>query len=214
MPSITATANDIWQVRIEGRQEGQDVFNVLHFSSLNGDTDVLTNLLTAILQCFITTLLPKMSSQYKFQRIIGKRVSPDVGPDVVLLDDTNILAAGNAAALPTFSSAVMSIRTVRGGRSGRGRMFIGGIPENATTNSAFDQASDFWLALIAFAACVATKFLTLDVPAANSWAFGVMSRKLGGAKPPFAAAGFAAYTSMTPAQLVATTRSRKVGRGS
>lgn len=214
MAAIPAAQGEVWQLRIEGRQEGQQVINVMHFRAETASDDVQTRLFTAILTCFITTLLPKLSSQYKFERLIGKRVSPDVGPDVIMLDETSVLAQGNAAALPSYASAVLSIRTTRAGRSGRGRMFIGGIPELATTNSAFDPASEFWLALIAFVACVGTKFLVPDVAQPNQWSFGVMSRKLGGVKPPFAANGYAPYTSIEPKSLVATTRSRKVGHGS
>lgn len=214
MAAIPVAQGEVWQLRFEGRQEGQQVINVMHFRAETASDDVQTRLFAAVLTCFITVLLPKLSSQYTFERLIGKRVTPDVGPDVILLDETSVLAAGNAAALPTYASACISIRTTRGGRSGRGRMFIGGIPEAATTNSSFDPTSEYWLALVAFVACIGTKFLVPDVPGLNQWSFGVMSRKLGGVKPPFAANGYAPYTSMEPKGLLATTRSRKVGHGS
>lgn len=213
MAATPAAQGEVWQLRFEGRQEGQQVINVLHFRAETASDDVQTRLFTAILTCFVTTLLPKLSTQYKFERLIGKRVTPDVGPDMVIAADETMNAEGNAAALPSYASAVLSIRTTRAGRSGRGRMFIGGIPEISTINSSFDPGSEFWIALVAFVTCIGTKFLVPDVAQPNQWSFGVMSRKLGGAKPPFAANGYAPYTSIEPKAIVATTRSRKIGHG-
>jgi hypothetical protein len=92
-------------------------------------------------------------------------------------------------------------------------MYLAGIPEDATIDSQFDLDGDFWAALLAFCACVITKFVVGDPPAANSFQFEVYSRKIGGASFPYGATGFTPVVSMTPDVVVATTRSRKLGRG-
>jgi hypothetical protein len=117
--------------------------------------------------------------------------------------------------LPSFASCVVSIHTTRGGRSGRGRMFLPPPPEGNTTASYINITGNYWPAVIAFVACVATKFISGgDPPVVPLWEIGVVSRKLGGVKPPFLAVGFAPATRLAPNRLLATQRSRKIGHGS
>lgn len=219
MPTAAA-AQEIYQVRFEGRNEGQQVINVLHFSTPSGDSDVETHLLAVVIQCFITNILPVLLATYTLERVISKRVSPTVGPDIITVPSGSLAGGDSRPGLPNYAAGVVSIRTVRGGRSGRGRIFFGAIPEDATIASAFDPAEQYWQALIAFCACIVSAFHSTDVVGTNQWVFGVVSRKLGNAKPPFTAAQFAAIgTSTTPGALtpvaqLATQRSRKVGHGS
>lgn len=213
---VTAQPNDCYQVRIVGRMEGQETNNVLHFRLVSGsaDTDVDTHLILVLAQCFITHLLPVLTSSWSLEKFVWKRVSPTLGPEFTSIPVGVGAGAGNAAALPSYCSAVLSIRTPEGGRRKRGRMFIPGIPENTTTNSAFNTADPLWAALIAFAACLITGFVPGDPPGSNAWHMAVYSRAIGGATFPYALAGFTGINDITPVQLLGTTRSRKVGRGS
>lgn len=215
-----AAVGEVYQVRIEGREDGQDVFNVLHFVSEAAQSDVETTLLLVVLGCFIQNILPVLSANYSFVRILGKRVSPTVGPDLIVLDPANTTSNQTSDPSPNFCAGLISIRTIRAGRSGRGRIFIGAIPEGDTNGNMLVQTGQYWQALVAFCACIVTNFHAHDVPQPGNWNFGVMSRKLGGAKPPFASAGFAGISNnpnpgaLVPVQLIATMRSRKVGKGS
>lgn len=214
--AVIAAPGEVWQVKIKCRFEGQEVLNVLHFASAAGSNDVLAQLLQAITNCFILNLLPGLGAAFKLESTVGHRVSPDVGPEIEFIPDQNQDVDGgvDSDTLPTFNSCVVSIRTVRGGRSGRGRMFLSGIPESSTTASKITVPSAYWSAVLAYIACVIAAFVKSTAPAANEWQLGVMSRKIGGATEPYLAAGFAAATGLQPHPEIATTRSRKVGHGS
>jgi hypothetical protein len=205
----------IVQVRLQGTLEGQKVQNVLYFRAQAADTDAIAHLLAEIVECLITALIPGLSAAYAFERAVGMLVSPTHGVEfeyvpAVLADGVGDLAGD---ALPSYSSALISLRTGFGGRSGRGRMYIAGVAESSTTGSYIKPDDALLTGMVAFAACMLGKFFTRDVAAAGNYEWGVMSRKLGGATIPYADAGFHTVLSATPDRLLATTRSRKQGRG-
>jgi hypothetical protein len=212
MPEAAAVG-DAYEVRINGRTDGQETTNVWHFVCTGADPDPLTNLVLVFVACFVDNLLPVLTSNWVLEDVRWKRVSPTLGIETITVPPGAGAGAGNAAALPSMNSLCISLRTLLGGRSGRGRKYIAGIPEAATTNSTFDAAHAFWIAALAFAACVLANFKPGDPPGAPSWAVSVYSRKLGGNSLPYGAAGFHAIQAMTPDSVIATTRSRKVGRG-
>jgi len=213
MPPVTAVVGDCYQVTIEGSQESQRVSNVLNFTAVTSIDDVELRLIAAIAECFVTNLLPVLSSKYTLEQIRWKQTRPTLGVEHVTIPSGAGPGEGDATALPSLAAACISIRTAQGGRSKRGRMFIGGIPESATTDSKFATENEFWIALLAFCACVVTKFVAGDPPAANTFQLEVYSRKIGGASFPYGAAGFTPVVSLTPDTVVATQRSRKLGRG-
>lgn len=211
-----AQQNDLYQVRIKGRIDGQETNNVLVFRCVSGagDSDVLVHLIQVLATCFVTHLLPVLSSAFTLEQIIWKRVSPTLGPEIVSIP-TGFGAAGQAGEqLPSFTSAVISIRSSLGGRSHRGRMYVPGAPLTAVNGSSWDPGNAFWLGLVAFAACLVTNFIPGDPPGNNAWAMGIYSRKIGGSTFPYSLSGFTPMKEALPQALVGTTRSRKVGRGS
>lgn len=211
-----ANQNDCYQVRIVGRMEGQETNNVLHFRYLSGasDVDVDLHLIQVLMQCFITHVLPVLASAWTLERVVWKRVSPTVGPEIISIPVGAGAGGTPTAALPSFCSAVLSIRTKEGGRRKRGRMYIAGLPEAETTNSLFNTGGDLWEGLLAFALCLITEFVPGDPVGSNQWGLSVYSRANGGASLPYALAGFTQVSEVVPVQLIGTTRSRKVGRGS
>jgi len=211
---VTAVTGDAYQVRIVGRQEGQETNNVLNFVAVTSIDDVELRLITAFITCFITHLLPVLTSKWTLEKVVWKRVRPTLGPEYITVPAGAGAGGGSASALPSYASACISIRTALGGRSHRGRMYIPGIPETATVDSMFDLTHAFWAGLLAFCACVVGDFIAGDPPAANTFQMEVYSRKIGGASFPYGASGYTPIVSLTPDQIVATTRSRKVGRGS
>jgi hypothetical protein len=194
--------------------ENQETDNVLHFVEETATADVELHLILALVECFTTHLLPVTSSAWSLRDVIWKKVSPTLGPEMVTVPTGDLTADGNAAALPSFNSVVISKRTLEGGRSKRGRMFLPGIPEAATVNSQLDTTHAFWTAVLAFAACLATKFINIGEPlGSDQFALAVYSRTIGGSTLPYGASGFTKVSSLTVSQLIGSTRSRKVGRG-
>jgi hypothetical protein len=208
----TAAAGEVWQVNVQGFIENQECQNVLYFRAQAADSNMENHLFQYLIECIVQGLVPKLSGTYRFDQFTAFRVTPTVGPSVEVFPGSGIATDGAAAgdSEPSFVSALISLHTTRGGRSGRGRMFIPGVAEGDTTASSINLEGPLWAALVAFAACMITKFLTKDLAADGDWEWGVMSRKIGGAKPPFLAAGFAPVTRAVPKRLLATTRSRKV----
>jgi len=212
---VEAQPGDIVQVLHQYDLEGQKCENVWYFRAQALDPDILANLLAAIATCLIPILVPKLSTSYTFERLRAKVVSPAVGPEVDYYAGVGVATAGVAAGdgLPSHDSAIVSLYTERGGRSGRGRIYIGGVPEGDTIKSYINTEAPLWGAILAFLVCMLATFKPHDVPAAGDYDWGVMSRKLGGLKPPFLPAGYAMITRAEPRRELATTRSRKIGHG-
>lgn len=205
----------IVQVRLQGILEGQKVQNVLYFRAQAADTDAIAHLLAEIVSCLVTALMPGLSTAYTFTRALGMQVSPIHGVEFEYVPEAGANVVGDVTGdnSPSFVSALVSLRTNRGGRSGRGRIYLAGVGEASTIGSYIDIDSALWVALLAFTACMLGKFFTRDVAAAGNYEWGVMSRKLGGAHIPYSDAGFATIVSAKPARVLATTRSRMQGRG-
>lgn len=214
MPPVTAAVNDLFQVRVKGFQEGQETNNVLHFKCVAASSDVELHLIQALISCYLTHLMPAWSNQWTLDTVVWKRVAPTLSPEFVSSGTTGFTGALVTDSLPTFNAALVSIRTAEGGRSKRGRMFLAGIPEAATIKSSFDLAGLPWAAILAFVACLVDKFIDNGELGSDRFLLGVYSRKIGGSAFPYQAAGFTPAVSLTPVSLVATMRSRKVGRGS
>lgn len=213
MPTAVAIG-EVVQVLVQGTIEGQECENVWYFRAQAVDPDMLAHLLVDISVCLLA-LIPVLAPTYTLERIKGKVVSPNVGPEEEWIPEPGATVQGASAgdSEPSFVSALISLHTTRGGRSGRGRIYVAGVPEGQTTASLINTEGDLWPALLAFAACMLDKFKQRDVAVAGNYEWGVMSRKIGGLKPPFLAAGFARITRAVPKRELATTRSRKLGHG-
>lgn len=209
-------AGEIHEVVLKMRQEGQQVLNVLHFRNDTAVDDMETRLLLALVVCLTTVLRPGAASTWQVVGAQGKRVYPDVGPiyEVAPPDVDEVQGAAAGDALPTFCSIVVNIHSVRGGRVGRGRMFIPGIPEAATQGSHIETTNPYWTIIINYLACVAGSFINAaDELGENRISLGVLSRKLGNLKPPYTAVQWARATKLIPNNLIKTTNSRKIGHG-
>lgn len=212
--AIPVAAGDVVQVLVQGSIEEQQCQNVWYFRAQAADTDMLLHLLAEIAECMLA-LVPILAPSYRLERIKGKIVSPALGLEAEWIPEPTdtVQGADAGGGMPSFVSALISLKTTRPGRTGKGRIYIAGVPEEAADNSVLATSSQLWIALAAFCACMLDKFKPRDVVAEGNYEWGVMSRKLGGAKPPFAAAGFATVIEAHPKRELATTRSRKIGRG-
>jgi hypothetical protein len=212
---VEVSAGQIVQVLVQGTIENQQCENVWYFRAQNADPDMVQNLLADIATCLIGSLIPGLSTAYTLERLLGKVVSPIVGPEAEFVPAVGANIEGDITgdSEPSFVSGLISLYTERGGRSGRGRIYIAGVAESDTVGSLINVEGPLWAALGAFLVCMLAKFKSRDVTAEGDYDWGVMSRKIGGAKPPFLATGYAQITRGVVRRELATTRSRKVGRG-
>src|ERR1700753_853106 len=130
-------AGSIVQVTPRFNLEGQQCENVMMFRCHNDSTDLIADLLLVIAQCIITHLLPVSGSNYTLESVKGRVVGP-----AVTVEDEWTPASGDTVqgavltdTMPSYVSAVISLYTSQAGRSGRGRMYLGGIAAADTIGS-------------------------------------------------------------------------------
>lgn len=195
------------QVTIVGEIHGQETNNVLNFRS-ELDAGTLADLLNDIGTCIITSLLPALSNEWKYQELRGKITSPVAGDEVIQtagVQQGSQFAQGDV----TFTAALFSVKTGFAGRSKRGRFFIAGVAKEDIINSRFTDAH--MTLLVAFATCLINKFILSN--SASNWRLGVLSRKTVGGAPINYETAFTPALTIVPAQTVAVMRSRRIGHG-
>jgi hypothetical protein len=206
----------IHQIDVLMRQEGQHIMNSF-FVQVDSTVDSMeTRVLRAILDCFLEILIPASGSNLLVETVRGKEVAPTLGPiyEIQPLATETVQGEATGDTLPSHISLAVNLHTTRGGRSGRGRFFIPGIPEAASQGSFIQTTNPYWTVILAFVACLASKLIHVNEPiGTNQVSWGVMSRKLGGVKPPYLVTGFAPVTRAVARNILGSSNSRKVGRG-
>lgn len=202
-----------FQLEVVGRLHGQYVENVWTgvYPGEVGQPDwaaFLTQLSTAMLACYVDTLLPGLSADLTLEQVIATKMG-DVDPVQI----TNILnpkpAGGSTASLPSDCAGTLQLKTNFRGRSHRGRKSIPGIPEASHANSLITDPT--LAAIIAFAACVAGKFLHPN--GTEDARLTVFSPTLAAANNNAVAASHSLVSSLNPGLVMGSMASRKVGRG-
>lgn len=135
LPFVADTAKLAWV----GLQHGQEVVNTIHFRTGAGwGSDDLQEVTDAALAQWIEWVLPFQSSDFALQRVEarGLRSAGDFGYEAEADPGTvgELLGASDNNATAT----VVSLRTGRIGKSYRGRIFVGGVP-NANVENGFLQ---------------------------------------------------------------------------
>jgi hypothetical protein len=202
------------QVRIIGELHGQETVNVMHFATNDQVNDegtldsILLALAEAVRDCVISTLLPGVTSDWRFVRTEALRVYPTRTDPIVATGTPDNVGELSSTSV-SFAASLINIRSGRGGRSGRGRIFLPPPGESEVQNSLVDNATLVLLA--AFAGCVATKFMGANPT--TPWHLGILSRKIAGATNSAFDNGFFIATSLNPSADVACMRSRRRGHG-
>lgn len=214
---IPAAVNEVWKVVLRCKIENQDHLNVLHFHIDSAVDDIQLRLLKALVDCFLLNMMPGLTTEFNVVGAVGHRILPTLGPDVEYFptgESVSTVGLATGDGLPSYVSSCISIHTTRGGRSGRGRMFISGIPESSTTFSELTGTGVFWVALLAYIVCVTDAFIHSGDPGTNQISIGVFSTKDMVGNDPATALGFAPATVLIPHRALGTNRSRKIGHGS
>lgn len=206
----------IARARIIGRNHAGQTVNVCHFATnivgydAANPADALTRLATALLECVRDALLPAVPSDWRLIKITAQGIGPTLSDEVEVQALGTDIGEGTASDV-SFAAQLLSLKTGKGGRSKRGRMFCPPPPEDGVTESALTPGQVALLA--AFAACLATKFLTPN-GTQDDWRLAVLSRKLLAANNNNFDLAVTEVTTITANSLVATMRSRKFGKGS
>lgn len=202
------------RLRIVGRMHGSQTVNVIHFATNTVVNDganldaLLLALATAMLDCVLDSLLPAITSDWTVDHVDAQGIYP-VLTDPVVATPQGVNAGTSAAQNVSFAATLVNLRTGIGGRRGRGKMFLPPPGDAQVTNSIIDPVPI--QTVVEFLACVAGKFG--GAAPTTDWHIGVLSRKdlkeVGGTFDN----SFRLVTQMTPSNVVAVMRSRKLGHG-
>ena|SRR5687768_10570479 len=137
LPFVADTA----KLAFVGLQHGQEVVNTIHFRTGSGwGSDDLEELADAALAQWIEWVLPFQSVDFALQRVEarGLREAGDFGYEADADSGTTgeLLGASDNNATAT----VVSLRTGRTGKSRRGRIFVGGVPNDRVVNGFLEEA--------------------------------------------------------------------------
>jgi len=195
-PSIAGVK---YQVRIKWLLHGQSCLNVWTFNSV-GVLDLITDLLEPILACIVDNLLPVLSDDLTLEGADFKNITGSVAQEGFVNQTTSNNGTVSGDSLPSTNAMVIALQTSHVGRSGKGRMFLPGIPESKQASSLVDAT--FIAAAVAFLACMFAAYRAADPPAAAQFIWVLHSRKDNQFYP---------ITGGAPRNVVASMRSRKVG---
>jgi hypothetical protein len=202
------------RVRVIGEIHGSQTVNVLHFGTNTNSVDLndwntrIQVLCQAVAECIITHLLPVVTSDWKFLRTEGQKISTPVLDPVIV--QTSLPNQGQGASQgATIMASLVHIRTGRDGRKGRGKIFLPPGGENHLNNGEWDA---LWLAaLTAFLGCLASKFA--HNTGSSDFKIGVLSRKDFEAVGGSFQSAFRDAEQLSPAVIASSMRTRKKGRG-
>ena len=206
-----------FRVRIIGQIHGQQTVNVLHFRSLIADlitpestNSLLQDLLTAVMECIIDTLLPAVTDDWTFTRAEAQMLFPQAS-DPIESTAQGQAVGGRAPTNVSFCASLINLRSGLGGRRGRGKMFLPPGGDNDMTNSVLD--TDITLLLEAFLLCMFGKFVGPNKTTTFDWC--VLSRKdMEGLTGANAYDASRPIVNAAPNTRLAKIGSRKLGSGS
>jgi hypothetical protein len=195
---------DIFEVVMKGEMDGNVTNNIFHFKANSVGADNVAAI-DAIKTCFASALGSALSNNWIPTTISAKRIYPTIGPEE--FDDYGDVTPAGGDGLPSMNAAVISWVTAHGGKSGRGRTFIAGIPQVSQSGGELEAA--FVSVLASFLVCL----LTTYGHSGTDLSLGVLSRKNRLATPGTVANWFFPIMGGHVDADVATMRSRKNHRG-
>lgn len=132
---------DIYSVIVRGRVHSQTTMNVFHYRvSIDGDADDADGLVAAFAANCQTEWLACCSDEWELTGYICQKIHPL--PVLSAFTQEVAFSAGTVAgnSLPSSVAVVMTKRTNLGGRVGRGRTYMPGVPSSFEDNSEITDA--------------------------------------------------------------------------
>lgn len=173
MPAEVAYAEVVRASLVLLQPNGDVAINVMHFQVGAGadiDQAWASDLGGQIDSAHVNSMRPIVSNQVKLDHITVQDLRSTPYPTFIVAEGEFGQAAGEL--LPSQMAAVISLHTAHPGRSGRGRMFMGGLTESA--NAATGVIGD---AAIASMVEYASTLAGIALVGTDEVALGVLSRK-------------------------------------
>jgi hypothetical protein len=193
---------------VAGTLHGSVTNNVLHFGTDIAEPD-WNALAQAIILCIATAFKNMSSSEWKFDHIGVTPLFPALQDEITVFSAQPIEGTPFAGALPSFNAALISIQTGLGGKTHRGRMFLPGVIQQDVSQSLYTDSG--LQKVIAFAACLASHFISSEGVDSTPYKIGVLSRK--GITQATVGDHFTPATKLVARRAIATLHSRKIGVG-
>jgi hypothetical protein len=210
----------LYRLKVLGELHGQATETAFHF--MTHSTSTMTTYASeaqAIVNDFKLQVLPKMQAfacqEWAAKSILIVTLIPTPG---VLIEDRLASATGFQTddSLPSFCAGLLSLRSGLSGRSGHGRIYVPGVPENLSIQSRLEGSL---LGLLSDLGGILVSRYGLAGSFANA-RFGIYSRKLGivypssnPTQPVYTHTGFMTLSSAIARPEIATVRKRKLARG-
>ena len=211
----------LYRLKLLGEIHGQATETAFHFQTRSNSTfTTYPSEINALITDFKAQVLPKIqqfaADDWRVKSILVVTLIPDPG---YLVEDRLAVGAGLQGndSLPSHDAGLLSIRTGISGRSGHGRIFFPGVPEDLSADSRLDGVALGFLQDIGNS--LLARYGSTGTYASNR--FGIFSRKLGVTRTlvPFpklvySHSGFMVATTAIARPEIATQRRRKLARGS
>jgi len=204
--------NDIYRLRVYQACHGAQVVNVMHFVQ---DDPIPTRGALELAQDYLTNMSTSMrgraSQNVSFQYVEVQSIVPFVGGPAIVNFPGGTTGSVSGSAVSATLAEVITIYSQRGGRRGRGRLFL---PPPETSGAS--ASGGLWLPAqttktTAFAVALAARYIDATKPI--GWALGVWSKASGPQFPPWTTSQFARATGLTVRTTIRTQRRRQVGVG-
>jgi len=204
--------NDILRLRIYQTLQGGQVVNVLHFvnddiSGVQGALELANHFVTNL----TTSLKARAFSGVAFQFVEVQKIVPfEGGPSIVNFPGGTVGGVGGSCVSGTLCE-VVTIYSQRGGRRGRGRIYL---PPSDTSGT--NATGGSWQAVqtartTTFANALASNYI--GASHSSVFTLGVWSRASGPEFPPWSTSQFARATGLTVRTTIRTQRRRQLGVG-
>lgn len=126
------------QITMEGLLYGQQYINRFYVTRTDGlpwDVASLDEAAQKAESFFGTDLAPLVVTGLQMTEIRARQMAPDIALQVIR--PTGLAGTSPEEPSPNAIAACMTLSTGLAGRSARGRLYVGGIPENATNGNQF-----------------------------------------------------------------------------
>jgi hypothetical protein len=170
---------DITEVILKGACAGQAIYNVLHFKN-TGDLEIST--LPEAMELggatsWINELVDFICSDYSISSLLVRQsIDTVAGPQIEVPFSTTYTGQGGGSAEHLPTSAVIKWLTAVGGRSGRGRSYLGPLSSGHVIDGTI--TSSIVTAIEGFATSMLSVFSLLGESYNGNWEFGIWSRLL------------------------------------
>lgn len=118
------------EVRIVGEQNGVPVVNVLHVNVGATPTEAICQSVCGVFMSWFSTYMANfLHSSYTLTKLVGKSLASDAAPFYELIPTTGNVGLNGGSPAAANVALVASFGTGLTGRSFRGRMYLGALPQ-------------------------------------------------------------------------------------